>query len=173
MKQKDVMKITKKSKIGKHLINNSKKDISKGFVLSTGFDYSLLGGKGVGFPNIIILHDVKSREEALKKAKKIVREKYEKTNIRHEFNLLEDGKAIDRIVSPDCNGPSNYPMCHLCYKKGNKRDARYSETFNYSVLIYSCSKDLIGGKFLKMLSARVPVEIIDFWEKKEIFSSHG
>lgn len=172
MKKVKTVKLTKATSIGKHLINISKRNMSNGFVLSTGLDYSLPGGKGLGFPNVIILHGIKSDEEAVEKAKKIVREKYEKTNIGHDFALLKNGRVIDRIASPDCNDPSNYPMCHFCYEKGNKRDARYCETFNYNVLKYSCSKDLISGKFLKMLAARMPVEVVDFWEGKEIFSNH-
>ena len=152
-----------------HIIELSEKNINKGFVLSTELDYSFAGKMKKGFPNNIYLSDVKKEKDAIERAKKIVREKYEYTEIKHIFTLSRDGKVVARIVSPDWNDPDNLPLCHLCYEKGKKEIARFTENFD-GTIIYSCEKDRISNKYIKFLATRIsPVSLFDLWEKKVIF----
>lgn len=144
---------------------------SKGYVLSTACDHSLRGAMKIGYPNIIVIDNVKNDNDASEKARMIVRAKYEQTKVPHCFALYKDGETLGVISSPEYNDVNNLPLCDFCYEEGTNRSARFLEHFNRGVNKFSCSEHAPDDGFLKKLAARVPVNVVDLVAKKEIFSN--
>jgi len=156
------------------LASTFRENWNKGFILVTPIDYSFppCNALKIGSPTVVVIH-VKNRQEAIEEVKKIVRKAYEDTNIEHTSALLENGKVIAEITSPDCNDPKNQPLCRFCFEfKGRKVKARYCETYNirnHNVCQYSCGRHLVDKKFIETIAAVASVEIVDLRENKTIF----
>lgn len=157
-----------KTGLPKTIKTENEDENNKIFILVTGSDYSLPGKIGIKSINAIPLIN-KDEEGAIKEAKKIVREKYIKTGMNHDFSLKKGDRVIARIISPNLKEPGNLPICRICFKKGKIIDACFKEDLG-GIIIYSCQNDRIKDESLKDLAARMSVRVLDLKEGREIFS---